>query len=753
MSYYDDKKMQKYRTNIQQNNQNYSITIYYAGDEKLHISIKYSNNNSEEIIEYSNFYSYHQLHIINKYFRNFDNLEQICRDLDKLLKNNKISIEEKNGFIILSIGVLIKKEPTNIIFKLIKKQITDFLPNKSRLKNPYGLNNNNYNIDRNKTTLSMPKYNINEANELKSILNDLNDRVSMLESSRRYDSATKDNLNNKILNNNNNINDNKLVIGNLNTIINRINKLEDLNQEKDNKIKDLEDRINKYEENINNTMSYPTCSFPNKSQRSRNDNNMMNYFKKKRNNNSNDVEYEIEMNSGFMNENNIYKSRDKTDPNLRNKNNKNAKYKQQYRFKEIEESKDNSNTNLRTKKNNLKDSYKDNNSKLSKSIKSKSEANFRKNRASNSSNIKNDEDNDDFGNKRNSMNSQNKESKKDSSSEEKKKGKKRKKKRKKEVEKGSESDESDANSEKEEMKKKKRRKSNNSNTSTDKNDNRKNKRNNSVTSEDKNIQKNIDEDINEKKRMEKKTINGLSIVEREDLKNYINSRIFFTKEELQMVKKKITNKKKNCHTYFEVLYRASIDGDYENTIIACCEGIYPQLILFYSEEGARFGVFINKEMSTNIFGGISYKEVPGTSFLISLNSLKTYDILNGKKATNDHPEKLCFGRTFYFNNNGSNWLIFTQRNGFLGTKCMIGDKESSFGNINTNEIVGSKKEYILKDVEIFKVVIYSGNENEEEEEDNKYVREREIKIKNFSKKHADNNDDDTIKIKNSRIDN
>ncbi len=40
---------------------------------------------------------------------------------------------------------------------------------------------------------------------------------------------------------------------------------------------------------------------------------------------------------------------------------------------------------------------------------------------------------------------------------------------------------------------------------------------------------------------------------------------------------------------------------------------------------------------------------------------------------------------------------------------MIGDKESTFGIINTNEIVGNKKDYRLKDVEIFKVSVDTGD--------------------------------------------
>ena len=211
-------------------------------------------------------------------------------------------------------------------------------------------------------------------------------------------------------------------------------------------------------------------------------------------------------------------------------------------------------------------------------------------------------------------------------------------------------------------------------------------------------------DETDKTKIEDKTKEPqLPMVEPEDLYKYVTSNIFYTKKELRLVKTKITKGEKGKHAFFDLLYRATYDGDYESTILSFCEGRYPQLILFHTSEGARFGVYIEKEKVKSIFGKIKYKEKPGTSFLVSLNSLKIYDIEKGEIATDNKAEKLCFGRSFYFNENGSNWFIFTPRNYFLDIKCMIGDKKSTFGNINTNEIVGPKKEYYLNDVEIFQV--------------------------------------------------
>ena len=105
----------------------------------------------------------------------------------------------------------------------------------------------------------------------------MNNKISVLENSRRYDSLPKENKNNQ---NNINMNDNKIYLNNLNNMLTRINKFEDLNQEKDNKIKELEDQISKYEGNIINIMSYPIYSIPNKSQKSRNENSY--YINKKK---------------------------------------------------------------------------------------------------------------------------------------------------------------------------------------------------------------------------------------------------------------------------------------------------------------------------------------------------------------------------------------------------------------------------------------------------------------------------------------
>ena len=563
------KKTEKY---IQKNGKNFTISLYIL-EEKLQVSIKLTNNNSKEKIKYENNYSFRQLQIINnKYCQQFNNLERIYNNLDEQIKNNNISIEENNEFILLSIEVLVKKEPEKIIFKLYQNNITDFHLHKS---------------------------------------------------------------------------------------------------------------------NLNETISFPVVPFSSIYPNSRGDDS--NIFFRKRKNSEKSEELELESNSE---ENNVkLKSR--------NKNNKS-----QNKSKQKSKNEDNT-SSLNSSKNEEQEEKEDD------------ESNFKRRIRKKKNNKKKESDNEEK-----------------SSDDEITKNSRRYKKKRKEKE-----DKNDNESKKKRKKKKKKRIV--SSSVDDKS--KKRKKSNSSEEKSKSIKTDISTIRKEAlKKLSEKT--GLPMVERENLKNYVNSRTFFTKNELQMVKNRITKLEKNKHAYFDLLYRASVDKDYENSIIINCDGIYPQLILFYCNEGQRFGIYIEKERQTGIFGNISYREVPGTSFLISLNSLKTYDILEGKKATDDKDELLCFGRSFLFNENDSNWFIFTPRNEFLNYKCMLGDKENSFGKINIKEIVGKKNEYSLKDVEIYKVIVYTDDEDNDEISN---VNEKQIKIKNFSTNSVD--DGDTIKVRNYKI--
>ena len=307
-------------------------------------------------------------------------------------------------------------------------------------------------------------------------------------------------------------------------------------------------------------------------------------------------------------------------------------------------------------------------------------------------------------------------------------------------------DESDSSSESR-KKKKKRKKSDSSEESSEKEDLKDDKSENNIILK-KEIE-NENEVIKEKQnKLYKSMTSGFKIIKRENLKDYIDSRIFYTREELQFVKRQISKGKKNIHPYFDLLYRATVDKDTEESIIANCEGHYPQLTLFYTKGGARFGVYVDKEKTKSFFKKVEfYKEKPGTSFLFSLNTKTAYNIEQGETATDNRNERLCFGRTYYYNTNESNWLIFTPKNNFLGENLKFGNQESSYSNVKYNDIVGSVDMYKLKDVEIFEVIIDKDedeyiNVNNKKDNKKKIIEEKDKKIeKEKILKEKINNDD------------
>ena len=143
------------------------------------------------------------------------------------------------------------------------------------------------------------------------------------------------------------------------------------------------------------------------------------------------------------------------------------------------------------------------------------------------------------------------------------------------------------------------------------------------------------------------------------------------------------------------------------------------------------------------------KEKPGTSFLFSLNNKKFFNIKPGEIATDNRPEKLCFGRTYYYNDNESNWLIYIPRDEFLGVNCKFGNKESSFGEIKSSDIVGAISSYHLSDVEIFEVKFDNDDNDLDDNEDND-DNSKNI-IMNNKKDKIEEKDETAISDKNFRL--
>ena len=594
----DKEKDSKYKTNLYQNETNYSIKLLIV-EGKIQIFIKASKSFSEDIYEFSNTYSFRQLQITNKYFSNFNDVDEVCADLDKLLKLKVIVEEEKDKTLILKIPTSTDKSSGDIIFKLMRLKKVKKVRHSSRDK----IRNNNIDI-------------INK---------------KLYETNIPRNETTN------------------LLLGNINELVDRVKKLEKKEIEKDKTINKLKEKMNNYQEKLNSSYNYPIYS-----PLAKNPDIKIN-LADDRNNNI----------SQIIKQRNEEIDDDDIDINFETDTIKEKKKKKKKKTETI-------NTDIKNKS---------------------------------------DDDNDD---------------EVDSDESVKKKKKKKKKK--------------NSDSFLDESKK---------NISNGKEDSDEDKSNNILL---KSANRNFNINNYKPQPQDETTISGFQIIPRDKtLKEYINSRIFYTIREMQTIKRQITQGKRSLHAYFDLLYRASIDGPEENKIDSFCKGKYPQLILFFTQEGARFGVYVAKEKVKSIFKKEEYfKEIPGTSFLFSLNTLKIFPIQPKETATDNRAEKLCFGRTYYYNSNESNWLIYIPNNDFLNCDLKFGDKESDFHGASYSDIVGNSYNYHLKDVEIFQVLFEDdgdGDENNNKEE-KKTKKKKSEKVEKTEKIEEENDEDEKIDVNN-----
>ena len=194
---------------------------------------------------------------------------------------------------------------------------------------------------------------------------------------------------------------------------------------------------------------------------------------------------------------------------------------------------------------------------------------------------------------------------------------------------------------------------------------------------------------------------------RAELKKLINSRIIFSKEEYFFIMDSLNNKNNGLIDSIKLIYRASIDGDTYDVVKIKCGGKFKLLILFYTEEGYRFGVYTERAARNTMRKGICMREVPGTSFILSLNNLVCFDCVQNKiSVNNNYDNLLCFG--WEGGDDGDcedkkNWLIFTEKDGFIGTNYQMKEKQKIYMDFDAHKILGTKLEYTIKDIEIFGV--------------------------------------------------
>ena len=201
----------------------------------------------------------------------------------------------------------------------------------------------------------------------------------------------------------------------------------------------------------------------------------------------------------------------------------------------------------------------------------------------------------------------------------------------------------------------------------------------------------------------------------EKLTKYIQSNIVFRKVELNLLKNKLSKNNNKIQVNFDLLYRATRDGDNDIIIKKMTLGYENVLTLFYTNEGARFGIFIKRKKNRHIKAKDRGEKI-GTSFIVGLNNLVIYDIYKNKCGKGDYNKVLCFGCCDDKCTNGTKWMIYTPQNEFLNKKCVMGSGVGLFKDIDVEQIVGPS-EYTIKDVEIFNVIVEQNYDDEDDDND------------------------------------
>ena len=182
-----------------------------------------------------------------------------------------------------------------------------------------------------------------------------------------------------------------------------------------------------------------------------------------------------------------------------------------------------------------------------------------------------------------------------------------------------------------------------------------------------------------------------------NIKMAIDSKIIKTKEEIELLSKRLTPKNfnKDGKVSFKLLYRASRDGDSPKDYHYKCDGKKNTLCVIQTPKGCKFGGYTEITINSTIGNFID-----PNAFVFSLNNNKIYENLRKGKIAGDHSKDwgpIFRGDAFAVWN--KNFLSYDKHT--LGTKS-----QSHFGVMNEDyEINNGEKYFGIEELEVFQIII------------------------------------------------
>lgn len=166
----------------------------------------------------------------------------------------------------------------------------------------------------------------------------------------------------------------------------------------------------------------------------------------------------------------------------------------------------------------------------------------------------------------------------------------------------------------------------------------------------------------------------------------IKGDIIHGKQELDFLAKRLN--KANRTIYFNLLYKATVDGDSAAVFHSKCDEANGSLVLVETPNGKRFGGY-----TTQSWAGDKLDKVDDEAFVFSLNKMAVYDVIKGENAVGCYPK---FGPVFF----GCQIRIFD--NFFVKG----GTTFSKGLNYNTDEdfvLTGGDQKFDVKELEVYEV--------------------------------------------------
>ena len=183
----------------------------------------------------------------------------------------------------------------------------------------------------------------------------------------------------------------------------------------------------------------------------------------------------------------------------------------------------------------------------------------------------------------------------------------------------------------------------------------------------------------------------------DDINYKIDSKIINKTEQIELLRNRLTNKGfiKNKKVNFNLLYRASRDGDSPQKYHEKCDGKNNTICCIQTIKGCVFGGYTETTIKSECK---DYKDP--NSFVFSLNKMKIYE--NMKKENNAVCHSKNWGPIFR-----SDAFAVWNENFFSYDKHRTGTKsESNFGIMNEDYEINNGDEYFsIKELEVFQIII------------------------------------------------